>query len=97
MENRYPGKIAEYGSDEFKNNQAIFTILDSGISVNPHGIERKVELYHRSEGYKLAGSCATWGREVWGVKIYFDDGTTGGHAFDNLLSAEIYFYALKKK
>ena len=92
---RYVGKIAEYGTEEFNNNQAVFTILDSGTTTNPNGITRKMELYHRTQGYKDAGSCATWGNEIWGVKIYFNDGTTGGQMFLDMDAAKDYFYNRK--
>lgn len=72
------GQIAEYGSEEFKNNQSVYTVLEDGVNVNSHGIERKATLYHRSAGYKAAGSCAIWTNEVYGYSIFYDDGTTGG-------------------
>jgi hypothetical protein len=78
-----PGQIAEYGTSEFKENQSIYTILESGIYTNPHGIQFKTELYHRSEGYKLAGSCAIWTNEVWGYKFFEHDGSTTGKFSSN--------------
>jgi hypothetical protein len=73
-----PGQIAEYGTQEFNNNQSIYTILESGIYINPHGIQFKTDLYHKTEGYTPAGSCATWTREIWGYKIHQPDETTTG-------------------
>ncbi len=81
QQTKKPGQIAEYGTPEFENNKSVRTILESAVIVNPHGFQRKIELYHRSEGYKQAGSCATWTLEVWGYTIYNDDdGTTGGQS-----------------
>ena len=77
------GQIAEYGTPEFNNNQSIYTILESGIYTNPHGIQFKTDLYHRTEGYKLSGSCATWTNEGWGYKIHQSDGTTTGKFSNN--------------
>ena len=73
-----PGQIAEYGTQEFNNNQSVYTILESGIYTNSCGIQFKTDLYHRTEGYKNAGSCAIWTSEVWGYKIHQLDGTTTG-------------------
>ena len=73
------GQVAEYGSQEFENHKSVLTILESAILVNPHGIRRKIELYHRTEGYKPAGSCAIWTKESYGYRFYNSDGTTGGY------------------
>jgi hypothetical protein len=97
MTDRYVGKIAEYGSKEFEENQAKTTILDSGIVINPHGCEWNANLYYRTQGYKIAGSCATWGNEIWGVKIFFGDGTTGGKMFLSYDEALAYWNSLSKK
>ncbi len=78
---RESGQIAEYGTDEYKNNKSEFTSLEIGIYVNPHNISFKCELYHRTEGYKLAGACAIWSKEIWGYKIFYHDGTNGGKMF----------------
>lgn len=95
---RYVGKIAEYGSKEFEENQAVITTLESGISINPHGITRKIELYHMSKGYKMSGSCASWVKETWGVKIYFaDDNTTGGQRYLDYDSAKNHFDSINTK
>jgi hypothetical protein len=83
MDERRVGQIAEYGTDEFKNNQSIRTVLKIGKYINPHNISFKIELYHRTQGYKPAGSCAIWGNELWGYTLYYDDGTTGGRNTSN--------------
>jgi len=64
-----PGQIAEYGTQEFNNNQSVYTILESGIYTNSCGIQFKTDLYHRTEGYKNAGSCAIWTSEVCDIKF----------------------------
>jgi len=74
----HQGQIAEYGTKEFNDNQSIYTVLDRGLYTNPHGLKYPAELYHRTKGYKIAGSCATWTEEVWGYKIFWNDGTNGG-------------------
>lgn len=76
--NREIGQIAEYGSEEFENNQSVLTILETKtVKTFPHGIIRTFEFYHRSEGYKMSGSCATWTREVWGWR-FFSEGSSFG-------------------
>jgi hypothetical protein len=77
----YSGQIAEYGTIEFENNKSIYTVLERGVYVNPHGIKNPCELYHRTAGYKIAGSCAIWVKEMWGYKMIYSDGTNGGKMF----------------
>lgn len=93
----YTGLIAEYGTREFEDNKAVYTILAKGIYTNPHGIEKNCELYHRSEGYHMAGSCAVYGFEVWGYRIYQNDGTTTGKMFDNMQESITEWNKLVKK
>ena len=65
----HTGQIAEYGTKEFNDNIAVLTTLEKNNYVNPAGMIFPAELYHRTEGFKPAGSCATWGEEVWGYSI----------------------------
>lgn len=78
---RESGQIAEYGSSEFQNNQSVFTSLEKGLHINSCNISFECELYHRTEGYKPAGSCAIWTKEVWGYRIFQHDGTITGRMF----------------
>ena len=78
------GQIAEYGTPEFENNRSIRTVLEKGIHTNlSTGLQRNAELYHRSPGYKPAGSCAIYTNEVWGYAIYQEDGTITGKNSSN--------------
>ncbi len=86
---------AEYGSPEFNNNRSTDTVLRKGIYTSPHNIQSNIELYHRTQGYTLAGSCARWTNEIWGVKIYYySEGTTGGKQFLTEIEAVEYFEKL---
>lgn len=82
-------QIGEYGSPEVKDNFATRTVIETGTQVNPHGIERKMEYYHRTAGFWFAGSCATYhANEIWGVTVYHDDGTTHGNMYTDKSKAE---------
>jgi hypothetical protein len=76
------GQIAEYGSDEFKNNQSVLTVIESKDYVNDYKLARHVEFYTRTEGYKDAGSCATWTAEVWGFRFFIDGCSYGKFSTD---------------
>jgi len=91
------GQIAEYGTKEFNDNQSIYSVIERGLYVNPHGLKYPTEFYHRSEGYKIAGSCATWTKESWGYKIFWNDGTNGGKYFYNREEAEILWKGLNRE
>jgi hypothetical protein len=95
MEHRI-NQIAEYATPEFNENRAIYDVLEQGIYTNPHGLKFECELYHRSEGYKPAGSCAIYGFEVWGYKIFWNDGTTGGKFSSNENDIRIAWENVKK-
>lgn len=77
------GQIAEYGSKEFNENRAVYTILDKGIIKSGCGVEFQAELYHRTQGFCIAGSCGVYHNEVWGYRLYFNDGTTGGNMYSS--------------
>lgn len=76
------GQIAEYGSEEFKNNQSVLTVIESKDYINDYGLNRHVEFYTRSEGYKDSGSCATWTAEVWGYRFFIDGCSYGKFGID---------------
>jgi hypothetical protein len=77
------GQIAEYGTKEFNDNQSIYSVIERGLYINPYGMKFPTEFYHRTEGYKIAGSCAIWTSEVWGYKIFWNDGSTTGRFYHN--------------
>ena len=88
---RKPGQIAEYGTEEFKNNQSVLTILESKtVKSLPHGIVRTYEFYTRSEGYKMAGSCATWTKQVFGYRFFMDGSSFGSFGEDKEKFSNLY-------
>lgn len=93
---RTPGQIAEYGTAEFNANKSVYSVLERGTYINPHGLKYPCEFYHRTEGYKPAGSCAIWGLECWGYRIFWNDGTTGGKFFHNQADAMAAWNSLNK-
>ncbi|MDD4308671.1 MAG: hypothetical protein PHU53_07705 [Thermoplasmata archaeon] len=88
---------AEYGSKEYKEFESHDTVLDNTIYVNPSGMEFNANFYHRSEGYTIAGSCGRWTNEIWGYRIYYKDGTTGGRMFNTYDDAFEAWQNLSKK
>jgi hypothetical protein len=87
MEHKY---TVEYGSKDFENNQSVFTILEESQFTNSCGIKFDVIFYHRSAGYKLAGSAAIWTDEVWGYQYQMDNSTHGRYWKDKE-TAKDYF------
>ena len=85
------GQVAEYGTDEVNNHRSERTVLETGTTTSVHGIQRRMELYHVTAGYKPAGSCAIWTSDSFGVRIYYSDGTTGGICGRSEQDAREYF------
>ena len=94
---RKPGQVAEYGSKEFSENQSIYSVLEKSEYNDPQGLQYPCEFYHRTDGYKPAGSCAIWSDECWGYQIYFDYGTTGGKYSSNKEDMILAWVKLNKK
>ncbi len=88
------GQIAEYGTPEHDNHRSIRTVLENATFVNPHGIQFRAEFYHKTEGYTPAGSCATWTKEVWGYRIYWNDGTSTGKFWSDEAVAQAYWESM---
>jgi len=58
--------------------ESVLTILESKtVKTFPHGIVKTYEFYTRSEGYKIAGSCAIWTQEVFGYRFFVDGSSHG--------------------
>lgn len=93
----YTGQIVEYGTEEFESNRAIETILGDSMYINPHKITTPMVLYHRTAGYHMAGSCAAWADETWGIHLYYNDGSIGGKMFDKRADAFLYWKVLEKQ
>jgi len=77
-----------------EENLSILEVLVTSTIVNPHGIQRKVEFYHRTKGMKVAGAGLVPVPDSFGVRIHFSDGTTGGICNASLGKAEEYWYNL---
>ena len=59
-----------WGQNMVRENLRItkrFIHLAKGMFSNPHGI--KLQIYHRSEGCRIVGSCAVYGFG-WGYRVY---------------------------
>ncbi len=98
MSEHHVGQIAEYGTEEYNSNKSAYTILEKATYVNPHGIEHPAVLYHRSAGYKPAGSCATYCKEIWGYSIFWEsDGTNHGRYSGNENDAREWWNTMSKK
>lgn len=81
---------AECGSTLARENAARYTVLATEIMTLANR-RRQVELYHRTAGYTLAGSCLRLQRtECWGY-TWSDGRATHGRSFATLAEAQAAF------
>jgi hypothetical protein len=91
-------RIAEYGSQMYKDNISTITVLRRETRRKDHGADVPAEyrygrptvwtLSHVTVGYVPAGACARFqDTPIWKVTMYLD-GATHGQAFLSLAEAE---------